>query len=107
MRRALSEPSIGSMTTRAPSPSSPKRTSPRASVAHLRTAEPEPNPGTPGREAEEVPGIDSVVVHDDGPLLLLGAAGTGKSEALAARLARLAAEGTGPEQALLIASTEA
>ena len=47
------------------------------------------------------------MVHVDGPLLVLGAAGTGKTEALARRLARLAAAGTGPEQVLVLASTRA
>ena len=42
-----------------------------------------------------------------GPLLVLGAAGTGKTEVLARRLARLAAEGTGPERVLVIGSTRA
>ncbi len=47
------------------------------------------------------------VQHNGGPLLLQGAAGTGKSEALARRFARLAAEGTGPERILVLASTRA
>src|SRR4051794_1468397 len=46
------------------------------------------------------------IEHGEGPLLVLGAAGTGKSEALARRLARLAEEGTGPEQVLVITSGE-
>jgi DNA helicase-2/ATP-dependent DNA helicase PcrA len=48
-----------------------------------------------------------VIDHGEGPLLLLGAAGTGKTEALAARLARLAAAGVGPEQVLVISSCRA
>jgi Superfamily I DNA and RNA helicases len=50
---------------------------------------------------------ERAVAHGGGPLLVLGAAGTGKTEVLARRLARLAAEGTGPEQVLVIASTRA
>ena len=51
---------------------------------------------------------ERAVRHGDGPLLVLGAAGTGKTEALARRLAYLgAAEGTGPEQVLILASTRA
>src|SRR6476660_4882872 len=50
---------------------------------------------------------ERAVVHGDGPLLVLGAAGTGKTEALARRLARLAAAGTGPERVLILASTRA
>ena len=42
-----------------------------------------------------------------GPLLVLGAAGTGKTELLARRLARLAADGVGPERVLVIGSTRA
>ena len=47
------------------------------------------------------------VRHGDGPLLLLGAAGTGKTEALARRLARLAGEQVDAERVLLIAATPA
>ncbi len=50
---------------------------------------------------------ERAVGHGDGPLVVLGAAGTGKSEALARRLARLAAEGIEPERVLIIASTRA
>jgi DNA helicase-2/ATP-dependent DNA helicase PcrA len=44
------------------------------------------------------------VQHGEGPLLLLGAAGTGKTEALARRFARLAEEGTAAERILVLAS---
>jgi len=44
------------------------------------------------------------VQHGEGPLLLQGAAGTGKTEALARRFARLVEEGTAPEQILVLAS---
>jgi DNA helicase-2/ATP-dependent DNA helicase PcrA len=44
------------------------------------------------------------VEHGDGPLLLLGAAGTGKTEALARRFARLVDDGLAPEQILVLAS---
>jgi DNA helicase-2/ATP-dependent DNA helicase PcrA len=47
------------------------------------------------------------VAHGGGPLLVLGAAGTGKTELLARRLARLAADGTAPERTLVIGSTRA
>src|ERR1700761_9859768 len=43
----------------------------------------------------------------DGPLLVLGAAGTGKSELLARRLADLAAAGTAPERTLVIGARRA
>jgi DNA helicase-2/ATP-dependent DNA helicase PcrA len=46
--------------------------------------------------------------HAEGPLLLLGEPGTGKSEALARRLAHLAADrGVAPDRILLVASTHA
>jgi DNA helicase-2/ATP-dependent DNA helicase PcrA len=47
------------------------------------------------------------VAHEDGPLLLLGAAGTGKTEALARRLARLATDEVDPDRVLVIATTPA
>src|SRR6476661_2499265 len=49
---------------------------------------------------------ERVVGHAEGPLLL-GAAGTGKTELLARRLARLAATGTAPQRVLAIGSTRA
>jgi DNA helicase-2/ATP-dependent DNA helicase PcrA len=45
--------------------------------------------------------------HREGPLLVLGAAGTGKTELLARRLSRLAASGTRPDRVLVIGSTRA
>jgi superfamily I DNA/RNA helicase/RecB family exonuclease len=45
--------------------------------------------------------------HGEGPLLVLGAAGTGKTEALAARLARLAAKGIGPDRVLVLSTSRA
>jgi DNA helicase-2/ATP-dependent DNA helicase PcrA len=54
--------------------------------------------GTSGQEA--------AIRHAEGPLLLLGEPGSGKSEALARRLARLAADGEAePDRVLLIAAT--
>jgi DNA helicase-2/ATP-dependent DNA helicase PcrA len=50
---------------------------------------------------------DRAVAHGAGPLLVIGAAGTGKTELLARRLARLAAAGTAPERVLVIGSTRA
>jgi DNA helicase-2/ATP-dependent DNA helicase PcrA len=47
------------------------------------------------------------VQHGGGPLLLLGVAGTGKTEALARRLARLAGEEVDADRVLLIAATPA
>jgi DNA helicase II / ATP-dependent DNA helicase PcrA len=50
---------------------------------------------------------ERAVQHGQGPLLLLGAAGTGKTEALARRLDTLAREGVSPERILLLASNRA
>jgi DNA helicase II / ATP-dependent DNA helicase PcrA len=50
---------------------------------------------------------ERAIGHAEGPLLVLGAAGTGKTEGLARRLVRLAGEGAGPERVLLLASTRA
>ncbi|MDX6609495.1 MAG: ATP-dependent helicase UvrD/PcrA [Solirubrobacterales bacterium] len=47
------------------------------------------------------------VAHDDGPLLLVGAPGSGKTEALARRLARLADDGVAPDRVLILCSTRA
>jgi len=44
---------------------------------------------------------ERAVLHGDGPLLLLGAAGTGKTEALARRFARLVADGVSPQRILV------
>jgi DNA helicase II / ATP-dependent DNA helicase PcrA len=52
-------------------------------------------------------GRERAIAHGEGPLLVMGAAGTGKTELLARRLARLAASGTAPEQVLVIGSTRA
>jgi DNA helicase II / ATP-dependent DNA helicase PcrA len=45
--------------------------------------------------------------HGEGPLLVLGAAGTGKTELLARRLASLVGGGTAPERVLVTGSTRA
>jgi DNA helicase-2/ATP-dependent DNA helicase PcrA len=58
---------------------------------------------SPSRDDER----ERVVAHGDGALLLRGAAGTGKTELLARRLARLAADGVAVEQMLVIGSTRA
>jgi DNA helicase-2/ATP-dependent DNA helicase PcrA len=47
------------------------------------------------------------VEHGDGPLLLLGAPGTGKTEALARRFARLVGDGVDAARILVLASTQA
>jgi DNA helicase-2/ATP-dependent DNA helicase PcrA len=47
------------------------------------------------------------VLHGDGPLLLLGGAGAGKTEALARRLVRLASDEVDAERVLAIAATPA
>jgi DNA helicase-2/ATP-dependent DNA helicase PcrA len=49
----------------------------------------------------EAGGRERAAAHVDGPLLVLGAAGTGKSELLARRLADLAAAGTSPDRTLV------
>jgi DNA helicase II / ATP-dependent DNA helicase PcrA len=59
---------------------------------------------TAGIEADE---RERAVAHGGGPLLVIGAAGTGKTELLARRLARLATAGTAPERVLVIGSTRA
>jgi DNA helicase-2/ATP-dependent DNA helicase PcrA len=63
--------------------------------------EEQPTAGTEAGERERA------VAHGDGPLLVLGAAGTGKTELLARRLGRLVAGGTGAERVLVIGSTRA
>jgi DNA helicase II / ATP-dependent DNA helicase PcrA len=47
------------------------------------------------------------IEHRAGPLLLVGAAGSGKTEALARRLASLAGDGVPPQSVLVLASTRA
>jgi superfamily I DNA/RNA helicase/RecB family exonuclease len=50
---------------------------------------------------------ERAVAHEAGPLLVAGAPGTGKTELLARRLARLVAAGARPEGVLMIASRQA
>jgi DNA helicase II / ATP-dependent DNA helicase PcrA len=50
---------------------------------------------------------ERAVQHGEGPLLLVGPPGSGKTEALARRFSRLAGEGTAPERILTLASTRA
>ncbi|HKO37714.1 MAG TPA: ATP-dependent DNA helicase [Solirubrobacterales bacterium] len=57
--------------------------------------------------ASAASGRQRALAHGDGPLLIVGAAGTGKTELLAQRLAHLAREGTRPENVLMIASRQA
>lgn len=47
-------------------------------------------------------GQQRVAAHDRGPMLVSGPAGSGRSEALAARLRRLAGSGTPPERVLVL-----
>ncbi|MEX2107934.1 MAG: ATP-dependent helicase, partial [Solirubrobacterales bacterium] len=53
------------------------------------------------------PDQERAIGHGEGALLVLGEAGTGKTETLALRLARLADDGTGVEEALAFTSTRA
>jgi DNA helicase-2/ATP-dependent DNA helicase PcrA len=50
---------------------------------------------------------EHAVDHGEGPLLLRGGPGTGKTEALARRLARLSEQGVAPEGILVLASSRA
>src|SRR4051794_13103912 len=63
-----------------------------------------PEPPTAELEASD---RERVVAHGEGPLLVLGAAGTGKTELLARRLARLVSDGAEPERVLVLGSTRA
>ncbi len=59
-------------------------------------------------ESEQEKTQVDAIEHAEGPLLVLGEPGTGKSEALARRLARLAADGiAAPDRVLLVTSTRA
>ena len=50
---------------------------------------------------------ERAIAHEAGPLLIVGAPGTGKTELLARRLAHLVAAGARPESVLMIASRQA
>jgi DNA helicase-2/ATP-dependent DNA helicase PcrA len=56
---------------------------------------------------DSTPGQERAIRHGAGALLLLGEAGTGKTEVLARRLASLALDGIGPGQVLVLASSRA
>jgi DNA helicase II / ATP-dependent DNA helicase PcrA len=58
-------------------------------------------------ETGEADGRLRAAAHLDGPLLVLGAAGTGKSELLARRLADLAGDGIPPDRVLVIGARRA
>ncbi|HEX5989069.1 MAG TPA: ATP-dependent DNA helicase [Solirubrobacterales bacterium] len=64
---------------------------------------PEEHPATATGASER----ERAVAHEEGPLLILGAPGTGKTELLARRLAHLVAAGTRPEGVLMLASRQA
>jgi DNA helicase II / ATP-dependent DNA helicase PcrA len=53
------------------------------------------------------PERERAVAHGEGPLLIIGPAGTGKTELLAHRLAHLVSAGARPENVLMIASRQA
>jgi DNA helicase-2/ATP-dependent DNA helicase PcrA len=52
--------------------------------------------------ADLTPTQASAIAHGDGPLLVLGGAGSGKTTVLAGRFARLVADGTAPESILAL-----
>jgi DNA helicase-2/ATP-dependent DNA helicase PcrA len=56
------------------------------------------------KEESTAPDRQRAVEHDAGPMLVVGASGTGKTELLARRLGHLVAAGTRPESILLIAA---
>lgn len=62
------------------------------------------SPGDPP-SAEPSPGQIAVRDHGTGPLLIEGAAGVGKSSALAARVSRLVSDGVDPSRIAVITST--
>jgi DNA helicase-2/ATP-dependent DNA helicase PcrA len=53
------------------------------------------------------PERERAIAHGEGPLLIVGPAGTGKTELLAHRLAHLVGAGSRPESVLMIASRQA
>ncbi len=63
----------------------------------------EDHPATDAAASER----ERAVAHEAGPLLIVGAPGTGKTELLARRLAHLVAAGGRPETSLMIASRQA
>jgi superfamily I DNA/RNA helicase/RecB family exonuclease len=77
--------------------------SPRCSGASLGAM----NEGHPTTTEAAGSARERAVAHGDGPLLIAGPPGTGKTELLARRLGQLVAAGTRPENVLMIASRQA
>ena len=63
--------------------------------------------GRPTTETAATSASQRAAAHVDGPLLVVGSPGTGKTELLARRLSQLVASGARPESVLMIASRQA
>ena len=84
-----------------PFEASPERLGSGASVRRVEGGSP------PEDRSEPTEAQSRVIGHGEGPLLVSGPAGSGRSEALVRRLERLAAAGTEPEHVLILSRSRA
>jgi DNA helicase-2/ATP-dependent DNA helicase PcrA len=86
-------------------PASPGAITPEDRLRSGRESLPAAGPALQGRESPLTPDQARAVGHRGGPLLVLGGAGSGRTQTLVERFAHLVARGTAPEAILLLTRT--
>ncbi|WP_349881084.1 PD-(D/E)XK nuclease family protein [Micromonospora sp. HUAS YX12] len=88
-------------------PGGPAEVEPRSGgsagdAAHPQSATPSPSPAAAGAGTNADPVQAEVVAHTDGPMLVVGGPGTGKTATLVEAVAARVAEGVDPERILVL-----